>query len=75
MKTATILPTRKIVPAGRGGIVMPKAGYEDVYTCVLYFSETAWLRYLISAEVPSYDQCVDDLNAHPGKWVCIGHNR
>jgi hypothetical protein len=75
MKSATVLPSRKIVPEGEGRVVKLKPGYTDIWISILFFHETAWLRYLISSEPPTYGECLDDLNAHPGKWVCIGQNR
>ena len=75
MKAATILPTRKIVPAGEGSLVQPLRGYDGVFACILWFSGTAWMRMLVRDSAPSYEDCLEDFNAHLGLWVCIGNNR
>lgn len=79
MNTTTTPPTSRptlLVPLGHGSVVrLVVTPNQSFWQCVLWFHETAWLRNLDRDTAPSCEDLNDELNAHPGLWVCIGHNR
>ncbi|MCS6244671.1 MAG: hypothetical protein H2172_12530 [Opitutus sp.] len=65
-----------LVPLGHGSVVrLVVTPSQSFWQCVLWFHETACLRNLDRDTAPSREDLIDDLNAHPGLWVCIGQNR
>jgi hypothetical protein len=75
MKSATVLPSRKIVPEGDGSLVQPLRGYDDVFTCIFWTVGTAWMRLIPSESAPSYADVKNNFFNNPSRWMCIANNR